>query len=653
VYFQLRKLILWSRKDAPPRIVEFVPGVVNVISGASKTGKSAVIPIIDYCLCSDKCAIPVGVIRENCSWFGIVIDTVEGQKLLARREPGDQQKTGDMMLLEAPEIAVPARISEKTTNVDVVKSMLNRLGGLTALGFEPGTENGFKSRPGFRDLMAFTFQPQNIVANPDTLFFKADTTEHREKLKTIFPYVLGAVTAEVLQARFELDRLNRALRRKEAELREIVNASSAWRLEAQSWLRQAIELGLLPADELISEDWTAILERLRRISTRGSGAASPSLAGIDVALSRLEALRGEESEIASRLTEHRNRLNELRRLLESSEAYGGAMRVQRERLGLADWLRGVAGDSTNDVEDPLVALSMGQRDRLTALCNALAAVEVRLRSHPSFSDTLEKEVLRQRAATEAVLERLNEVRREAATLERDSDSAQDAANRFDHTERFIGRLDQALRLYDQADQSSDLRASISALRSQIDELQRVVSDAEIRRKLRNALDRVEAIAGRYIPLLDAEWPEAPIKLIVEELTVKVLRGNREDYLWEIGSGANWLAYHVAMTLALQRFFLNEPHHPVPAMLIFDQPSQVYFPRRLARPEESEIVQWRDQDVVAVRKVFSLLGEEVRNAKGRLQIIVLDHADDDVWGGLSDVQLIEEWRGSALVPSEWL
>jgi flagellar biosynthesis chaperone FliJ len=653
VYFQLRKLILWPRKDAPPRIVDFAPGIVNVISGASKTGKSAVIPIIDYCLCSDKCAIPVGVIRESCSWFGIVVDTVEGQKLLARREPGNQRDTGDMFLLEAPEIAVPTRIAEKTTNIDVVKSMLNRLAGLTALGFEPGTESGFKSRPGFRDLMAFTFQPQNIVANPDTLFFKADTTEHREKLKTIFPYVLGAVTAEVLQARFELDRLNRTLRRKEAELREIVNASSAWRLEAQSWLRQAIELGLLPADELIAEDWAAILERLRSISAKGSATASPSLAGIDVTLARLESLRGKESEIASRLTEHRNRLNELRRLLESSEAYGGAMRVQRERLGLADWLRNILGDNADGVEDPLAALGMGQRDRLTALCDALAAVEVRLRSHPSFSDTLEKEVLRQRAAAEAVLEQLNEVRREAAALERDSSSAQVAANRFDHTERFIGRLDQALRLYDQADQSSDLRESISALRSQVDDLLRVVSDAEIHRKLRNALDRVESIAGRYIPLLDAEWPDAPLRLIVEELTVKVLRGNRDDYLREIGSGANWLAYHIAMTLALQRFFLTEPHHPVPAMLIFDQPSQVYFPRRLARPEESEIVQWRDQDVVAVRKVFSLLGEEVRTAKGRLQVIVLDHADDDVWGGLSDVQLTEEWRGSALVPSEWL
>jgi len=653
MYFQLRKLILWSRKDTLPRIVEFAPGVVNVISGASKTGKSAVIPIIDYCLCSDNCAIPVGVIRENCSWFGVVIDTVEGQKLLARREPGDQQKTGDMILIEAPEVAVPERIAEKITNVDVVKAMLNRLAGLSSLEFEPGTDNGFKSRPSFRDLMAFTFQPQNIVANPDVLFFKADTTEHREKLKTIFPYVLGAITAAILQARFELDRLNRILRRKEGELREIFTASSAWRLEAQGWLRQAIELGLLPAEQLISEDWPSILEQLRRITTGGPNVASPSLAGIDVALLRLETLRGQESAVAAQLTEHRNRLNELRRLLESSEAYGGAMRLQRDRLGLADWLRSISSESLESEQDPLVALSAAGRNRLESLCSALAAIEIQLRSHPNFSDTLDKEVLRQRAAAEVNLGRLNEIRREVATLERDSHAARDAANRFDRTERFAGRLDQALRLYDQADPSSDLREEISALRSQIEVLQRLVSDAEIRRKLRNALDRVEAHASRCIPKLDAEWPEAPIKLNVDELTVKVVRGNRDDYLWEIGSGANWLAYHVAMTLALQHFFLTEPHHPVPAMLVFDQPSQVYFPKRVARPDETEESQLRDQDVLAVRKVFSLLGEEVRNAKGRLQVIVLDHAGEDVWGNLPDVQLTEEWRGQALVPFEWI
>ena len=152
--------------------------------------------------------------------------------------------------------------------------------------------------------MAFTFQPQNIVANPDVFFFKTDLTEHKEKLKTIFPYVLGAVTAEVLQARFELDRLNRNLRRKESELRDLVDASSVWRLEAQSWVRQAIELGLLPADQLIADDWNTVLDLLRSVTSGASGVARPSLAGIDVALNRLELLRNEESAVALSLSEH-------------------------------------------------------------------------------------------------------------------------------------------------------------------------------------------------------------------------------------------------------------------------------------------------------------------------------------------------------------
>src|SRR5690606_40436886 len=61
-------------------------------------------------------------------------------------------------------------------------------------------------RPSFRDLAAFTFQPQNVVANPDVLFFKTNTYEHREKLRKIFPYVLGAVTAALMAKQFELDR---------------------------------------------------------------------------------------------------------------------------------------------------------------------------------------------------------------------------------------------------------------------------------------------------------------------------------------------------------------------------------------------------------------------------------------------------------------
>jgi hypothetical protein len=651
MYFQLRKLILWPRHNGQPRIVDFHPGVVNVISGASKTGKSAVIPIIDYCLASDKCAIPVGVIRENCSWFGVLIDTIEGQKLLARREPGDQQTTGDMVLIEGDEVEVPQRIDGKGTSASNVKAMLNRLAGLTNLDFEPEAEGGFKSRPSFRDLMAFTFQPQNIVANPDVMFFKADTTEHREKLKTIFPYILQAVTAEVLQARYEIDRLGRLLRRRENELRALMAAGNAWRMEAQSWLRQAIEFGLLPSDQAIPSDWPDIVDMLRGVVEANSEAAHPNIAGIDVALVRLQELRTEESAVAAYLTQHRQRLSELRRLIESSDAYGSALRIQRDRLALSDWLKQLMPDDRRD--DTVAILGDGGREKVEQLSDALAAIEVRLRTHPSVSDTLDKEILRLRGDAEVLLARLNEIRREIGMLERNSQQAKQTIDRFDRMERFLGRLEQALLLYDRTDQSAGLRQEIDAIKSQMGELRRRVSENEIERKMRNALDGIEATTGRLIPRLDAEWPDAPVRLMVADLTVKVIRGTRDDYLWEIGSGANWLAYHVALTLALQTFFLELPHHPVPGLLIYDQPSQVYFPRRAAGDEATDPVAWRDEDVVAVRKVFELLGEQAVAANGRLQIVVLDHADEDVWGDLAGVVLAEHWRDHALVPHEWL
>lgn len=651
MYFQLRKLILWPRTEGEPRVVAFEPGVVNVISGASKTGKSAVIPIIDYCLAADKCTIPVGVIRENCGWFGILIDTVEGQKLLARREPGEQQGTRDMVLIEGNEVEVPERIEGKDTTVAVVKAMLNRLSGLTNLEFEPEAEGGYKSRPSFRDLMAFTFQPQNIVANPDIMFFKADTTEHREKLKTIFPYILQAVTAEVLHARYELDRLSRLLRRKEGDLRALVSAGDAWRMEAQSWLRQAVEFGLLPADQPIPTEWSVIVDLLRAVVEANSAAAHPSLDSIDVALGQLQNLRTQESEVSANVTQHRQRLNELRRLIESSDAYGSGIRIQRDRLALSDWLKGLVPEDRPD--EAIASLGDGGREKLLQLSDALAAIEVRLRTHPSVSDTLDREVLRLRAATDNLLVRLNEIRREISVLERNSSQAKQAIDRFDRMERFLGRLEQALLLYDRTDQSAGLRQEINELKKQIADLQKLVAEAEISRKLRNAIDSIETATGRFIPKLDAEWPEAPVRLMINDLTVKVVRGTRDDYLWEIGSGANWLAYHVALTLALQTFFLDLPHHPVPGLLVYDQPSQVYFPRRAAGDESPESVAWRDQDVVAVRKVFRLLGEQVQAAKGRLQIIVLDHADEEVWGGLEGVILTEAWFDRALVPLEWL
>ena len=81
--FSINSLLLWPKhKEFGYRQVEFSSNGVNIITGASRTGKSAIIPIIDYCLGSSECTIPVGIIRDTCSWFGVMFDLKDEQMLI-------------------------------------------------------------------------------------------------------------------------------------------------------------------------------------------------------------------------------------------------------------------------------------------------------------------------------------------------------------------------------------------------------------------------------------------------------------------------------------------------------------------------------------------------------------------------------------------
>ncbi|MER9825244.1 DUF3732 domain-containing protein [Mesorhizobium sp. M0115] len=650
MHFQILSLILWPKDDHPPRVLNFEPGMVNVITGASKTGKSAVIPIIDYCLASGKCSIPVGTIRKSCSWFGIIVDTLEGKKLLARREPGEAKQTGDMFVLEGDDIEIPERITDKNFSADMVKRKLDQLSGLSSLRINPDSDAAFQSRISFRDLMAFNFQPQYIVANPLALYFGADSSEHREKLKNIFPYVLGALTPEMVAARWEIERLQRAMRQAEAGLATVKKAVRAWKAETSGWLRQALELGLLPRDTIIPEDDpNRTLDLLRDATHADTRLSFPTVASIEPSLRQLEVLQNREAEAAAKLSVLRQNLAEVERLVDSSRKFGGAIRIQKDRLDIADWLK----TRTTTAQDPVVNLSES-REKLDGLVQALSGIEIQLRTQPTMSDAFDKERLRIRSDLDTATKDLSAVRQQITILERRSEEVRASTYRRDRIERFLGRLEQALETFERAEDGGVQAEEIGRLQGLIDDQKAIYSEPQVSRRTANALRYVAQIAANILPKLDGEWPNAPIEVLIEDLTIRVVHTDRMDYLWEIGSGANWLAYHVAVTLALQRFFRELPNHCVPGFLIYDQPSQVYFPTGFDGTGRSAPKRTRDQDIAAVRAVFTAIADEIVQAKGQLQAIILDHAGADVWGELVGVVRIAEWRGDdALVPQTWL
>lgn len=65
--FTIDSVILWPKKSGfTYRKVDFTPDKVNIITGASRTGKSAIIPIIDYCLGSSKAIKALQRIKTVC-----------------------------------------------------------------------------------------------------------------------------------------------------------------------------------------------------------------------------------------------------------------------------------------------------------------------------------------------------------------------------------------------------------------------------------------------------------------------------------------------------------------------------------------------------------------------------------------------------------
>ena len=85
----LDHLFIFNSSSQAVRTVKFEPGL-NIITGDSKTGKSAIIEIIDYCLFSSRSTIPKGKITEFADHYCLVMKV--DAKFLVICRPAD--KTG-------------------------------------------------------------------------------------------------------------------------------------------------------------------------------------------------------------------------------------------------------------------------------------------------------------------------------------------------------------------------------------------------------------------------------------------------------------------------------------------------------------------------------------------------------------------------------
>lgn len=655
------KIILWPKDtEQSPRMISFLPGKINIITGESASGKTTLTSIIDYCLGSGKCSIPVGLIRDVTSWFGLHLQLANTEMIVARRNPEDQQTTSDLYWAEGLQLSVPTTV-EKNARVDDLKNRFNQISHLPALSFSSDENVGFAGRPSFRDMAAFNFQPQHIVANPYTFFYKADTTEHREKLRVIFPLVLGATDASTLAKQRELKDTEREHDRLQRELDARLSAARSWESEIESYYLQARSLGLLPDSTPHEAGWPLdkYMLELQKVPETIKTMDIPDIkeGTSAAAANELTLLINEEDRLAQEIGSIRRRLGKLDQLSSSVDEYSHTLTSQEDRMQGVGWFE----ENLQDTHQCPVcaAIHTEGNPRLTELQNLALELKSLTASVHQAPAKLDKElaVLRQELREREAA--ISKARQKRKYVESRSNELSAQRQRIRQIYLFVGRVEQALENVSASRNVGDLREQVQSLAKKIAELKQDLDPRKQRDRLNAAIESVSGKITQYARLLQLEHATENLRLNIRELSLQFGRlSGRTDFLWEVGSGQNWVGYHVAGLLALHEHFISLSGNPVPRFLVIDQPSQVYFPEAWPSMEQAPNGQTKIEnspDIEGVRRIFSALSQFMDAVANQFQVIVTEHAGSITWEGIPHVHLVGNWRkghDEFLIPTSW-
>ena len=213
----------------------------------------------------------------------------------------------------------------------------------------------------------------------------------------------------------------------------------------------------------------------------------------------------------------------------------------------------------------------------------------------------------------------------------------------------IGRISLFLESYTDLQEGSELNLAYQKAKDRVAELEALFDPDEKELRLESSISIISNKMMELAQTLIFEHSGDILRFDPKRLTVYVNTLNDLRSLASVGSAANWLSLHVITLLSLHVYFLSKDR-PVPAVLFLDQPSQAYYQPDPENEGEKVPI---DEDRLAVRKIYDLVFRVVEDCKGKLQVVITDHAD------LMDSKEFQEsvnekWRGNrALIPLEWL
>ncbi|MPM70059.1 hypothetical protein SDC9_117010 [bioreactor metagenome] len=209
--------------------VPFYEGL-NIITGKSSTGKSALIEIFDYCFGSSEFTVPEGVITDVAKLYFTILALGDSILILARKP----YREGKKIYIKVED---GIKIENINSNYFEEDYFLNEKDFKLELGHYFGIDiddtdtdlqvrenrNQKNPRPSIRNFMSFILQHQNLVANKHSIFYRFDEKEKREQTIEQFKIFMGIVDQNYFILMQNLNEYMRMLKSLKKEEDKVLN----------------------------------------------------------------------------------------------------------------------------------------------------------------------------------------------------------------------------------------------------------------------------------------------------------------------------------------------------------------------------------------------------------------------------------------------
>lgn len=649
--------------------VNFQSGL-NVVTGKSSTGKSALIEIFDYCFGSDENTIPKGVITQNASIYYVALVANE-QDMVIARDP-DIAKKAFFRRVETFNTAEVDRDYFNSSYFRPLREFKKHLRDFfldiddvdeSLAARENRRSNQKASTPSIRSFSSFMLQHQNLVANKHALFYRFDEKEKRDQAIEHTKVFLGLVDQKFFHLSQENERLSADARRLERQKETNKRTSESYKQKVEPVLSQLyalmgfedepVSLAKVlqhPQDAKDQLDRIIVAERINHNS--------------DAMTQRYEQLKLERNQKTA----------ELRKLQRQAASIG--KHIQEEER-FVDNIKQVSSPKHVHISTSVCPFCHTKKDGLRhsaeKLQQAITKVSGNLAQARPMKAKFESSLIEVHRSTEVVSRALTGLNKQIAEIEKAEKQLTEQKSLYESIVMQKAKLFALLDTLNMAD-DAELEKEIKELKKQLKKITDALKKYDVQKGLAQASNKVNAYMAEIGSHFDFEASYKPINLHFSFETFDLYHLTPEGekiYLRSMGSGANWLYCHITLFLAMHKYFAELGERcAIPSLLFLDQPTQVYFPNfnrdnsatfEEQKAQESEqrkslnVRQNIDEDVEAVEKLFSQLSiycNELKLTNGYSpQIIVTDHADNlTLSNGVEFESLVNgnRWRTRGLI-----